>query len=144
MAKALSLEPKEVIPEEEPASSTQKEVITKALDILKGLDLNLYDTKAQSVIQEAIEEAQNAADNDQLTKEEAAGVLEHLANALSIQPKEDTPKDEKATSTQKEVIEKALDILKGLDLNKYEAKDADLIKEAIDATQKALENKELT
>ena len=79
-----------------------------------------------------------------MTKEEAAGVLEHLANALSIQPKEDTPKDEKATSTQKEVIEKALDILKGLDLNKYEAKDADLIKEAIDATQKALENKELT
>lgn len=144
LAKALSLEPKEVTPEEEPASSSQKEVIAKALDILKGLDLNLYDTKAQDVIQETIEEAQKAADNDQLTKEEAANVLEHLANALSIQPKEDTPKDEKATSTQKEVIEKALDILKDLDLNKYEAKDADLIKEAIEATQKALENKELT
>ena len=144
LAKALSLEPKEVTPEEEPASSSQKEVIAKALDILKGLDLNLYDTKAQDVIQETIEEAQKAADNDQLTKEEAANVLEHLANALSIQPKEDTPKDEKATSTQKEVIEKALDILKDLDLNKYEAKDADLIKEAIDAAQKALENKELT
>lgn len=144
LAKALSLEPKEVTPEEELASSSQKEVIAKALDILKGLDLNLYDTKAQGVIQETIEEAQKAADNDQLTKEEAAGVLEHLANALSIQPKEDTPKDEKATSTQKEVIEKALDILKDLDLNKYEAKDADLIKEAIEATQKALGDKDLT
>ena len=104
------------------ATDDQKESIQHALDVLKNLDLDLYSEQDGKTIKAAISDGKDALANKDLTKEEASKVIEDLAKALSLEPKEVIPEEEPASSTQKEVITKALDILKGLDLNLYDTK----------------------
>lgn len=131
--------------EEDLASVQQRDSISHALDVLKNLDLKLYSDEDQKLIQNAISEGEKALANDKLSNEEASAVIETLAKALAVEPKEEEHTNENlATSQQKDSIRSALDILKDIDLDLYASKDQELIKDAIAAGEKALENDKLT
>lgn len=131
--------------EEDLASVQQRDSISHALDVLKNLDLKLYSDEDQKLIQNAISEGEKALANDKLSNEEASAVIETLAKALAVEPKEEEHTNENlATSQQKDSIRSALDILKDFDLDLYASKDQELIKDAIAAGEKALENDKLT
>lgn len=130
--------------EEDLASVQQRDSISHALDVLKNLDLKLYSDEDQKLIQNAISEGEKALANDKLSNEEASAVIETLAKALAVEPKEEEHTNENlATSQQKDSIRSALDILKDIDLDLYASKDQELIKDAIAAGEKALENDKL-
>lgn len=131
--------------EEDLASVQQRDSISHALDVLKNLDLKLYSDEDQKLIQDAISEGEKALANNKLSNEEASAVIETLAKALAVEPKEEEHTNENlATSQQKDSIRSALDILKDIDLDLYASKDQELIKDAIAAGEKALENDKLT
>ncbi|MCI6379233.1 MAG: hypothetical protein MR807_02215, partial [Erysipelotrichaceae bacterium] len=120
--------------EEDLASVQQRDSISHALDVLKNLDLKLYSDEDQKLIQNAISEGEKALANDKLSNEEASAVIETLAKALAVEPKEEEHINENlATSQQKDSIRSALDILKDIDLDLYASKDQELIKDAIAA-----------